>query len=148
MARGQIWQNSRKLLRFMPFFLSLSKPTRSWRKTTEIAENWLRRFRMEGGVKKHLNIAWFPAAGWGVTFFGKGTTGTSSKHLRPFAIQKFLLLHARDLLFRNTPSTAGNSMTSSERPSPEPLLKKEAPPAVLGGREFWKRSGSLKCLEL
>ena len=24
-------------------------------------------------------------------------------------------------------------MTSSERPSPEPLLKKEAPPAVLGG---------------
>ena len=35
--------------------------------------------------------------------------------------------------FRNTLSTAGNSMTSSERPSPEPLLKKEAPPAVLGG---------------
>ena len=34
---------------------------------------------------------------------------------------------------RNTPSTAGNSMTSSERPSPEPLLKKEASPAVLGG---------------
>ena len=30
-------------------------------------------------------------------------------------------------------STAGNSMTSSERPSPEPLPKKEAPPAVLGG---------------
>ena len=26
-------------------------------------------------------------------------------------------------------------MTSSERPSPEPLLKKEASPAVLGGRE-------------
>ena len=37
-------------------------------------------------------------------------------------------------LLRNTPSTAGNSMTSSGRPSPEPLLKKEAPPAVLGGR--------------
>ena len=34
---------------------------------------------------------------------------------------------------RNTPSTAGNSMTGSERPSPEPLLKKEASPAVLGG---------------
>ena len=33
----------------------------------------------------------------------------------------------------NTPSTAGNSMTGSGRPSPEPLLKKEAPPAVLGG---------------
>ena len=31
--------------------------------------------------------------------------------------------------FRNTLSTAGNSMTSSERPSPEPLLKKEAPPS-------------------
>ena len=52
------------------------------------------------------------------------------------------------LIIRNTPSTAGNSMTSSERPSPEPILKKEASPAVLGGREFWKRSGSLKCLEL
>ena len=49
---------------------------------------------------------------------------------------------------RNTPSTAGNSMTSSERPSPEPIVKKEASPAVLGGREFWKRSGSLECLEL
>ena len=30
------------------------KSTRIWRKTIEIAENWLRRFRMEGGVKKHL----------------------------------------------------------------------------------------------
>ena len=50
---------------------------------------------------------------------------------------------------RNTPSTARNSMTGSESPSPEPLLKKEASPAVLGGgREFWKCSGSLKCLEL
>ena len=28
-----------------------------------------------------------------------------------------------------TLSTAGNSMTSSERPSPEPLLKKEGSPA-------------------
>ena len=54
----------------------------------------------------------------------------------------------RTQLFRNAPSTAGNSMTSSERPSPEPILKKEASPAVLGGREFWKRSESLKCLEL
>ena len=49
---------------------------------------------------------------------------------------------------RNAPSTAGNSMTSSERPSPEPLLEKEVSPAVLGGREFWKRSGAFKCLEL
>ena len=49
---------------------------------------------------------------------------------------------------RNASSTAGNSMASSERPSPEPILKKEASPAVLGGREFWKRSGSLKCLEI
>ena len=38
---------------------------------------------------------------------------------------------------RNTLSTAGNSVTSSERPSPEPLLKKEASPGVLSGREFW-----------
>ena len=41
-----------------------------------------------------------------------------------------------------TPSTAGNSMTGSERPSPEPLLKKEASPAVLGGERIletlWK----------
>ena len=28
-------------------------------------------------------------------------------------------------------------MTGSERPSPESLLKKEASPAVQGGREFW-----------
>ena len=31
------------------------KSTRIWRKTIEIAENWLRRFRREGGVEKHLN---------------------------------------------------------------------------------------------
>ena len=49
---------------------------------------------------------------------------------------------------RNTPSTAGNSMTDSERPSPEPLPKKKVSPAVLGGREFWKCSGAFKCLEL
>ena len=36
--------------------------------------------------------------------------------------------------FGNTPSTAGNSMTGSERRPPEPLLEKEASPAVLGGR--------------
>ena len=35
---------------------------------------------------------------------------------------------------RNILSTAGNSMTGSEKPSPEPLLKKETSPAVLGGR--------------
>ena len=32
-------------------------------------------------------------------------------------------------------SAAGNFMTSSERPSPEPFLKKEASQAVLRGRE-------------
>ena len=35
---------------------------------------------------------------------------------------------------RHTLSAAGNSMTSSERRSSEPLLKKEASPAVLRGR--------------
>ena len=35
-----------------------------------------------------------------------------------------------------------------QRPSPEPILTKEAPPAVLGGGDFWKCSESLKCLEL
>ena len=48
----------------------------------------------------------------------------------------------------NTLSTAGNCMTSSEMPSPERLLEKEASPAVLGGRVFWKRSGAFKCLEI
>ena len=50
--------------------------------------------------------------------------------------------------FRNTPSTAGNSMTGSERPSPEPLLKKEASPAVLGGENSGNAlepSNALKC---
>ena len=37
------------------------------------------------------------------------------------------------LLFRNTPSTAGNSMTGSERPSPQPLLKKGGVPSRTGG---------------
>ena len=44
----------------------------------------------------------------------------------------YLFQSVRNLI-RNCPSTAGNSMTGSERPSPEPLLKKEATPAVLGG---------------
>ena len=40
-------------------------------------------------------------------------------------------------------------MAGSETPSPKPLLKKEASPAVRGGGgEFWKCSGSLKCLEV
>ena len=34
---------------------------------------------------------------------------------------------------RNTPSTAGNSMTGFGRPSPEPLLKKEGVPSRTGG---------------
>ena len=34
---------------------------------------------------------------------------------------------------RNTPSTAGNSMTGSERPSPEPILKKRRPQPYWGG---------------
>ena len=38
-------------------------------------------------------------------------------------------------------------MTSSERPSPEPLLKKEASPAVLMGRQSWKCSGGFTRLE-
>ena len=43
--------------------------------------------------------------------------------------------NAQDSFIRNAPSAAGNSMTGSERPSPEPLLKKEASPAVLGRGE-------------
>ena len=59
-----------------------------------------------------------------------------------------LLNWTGSVFLRITLSTAGNSMTSSERPSPEPILEKEASPAVLGGREFLKCSGSHKCLEL
>ena len=47
---------------------------------------------------------------------------------------------------RHALSTTGNSMTSSERPSPEPLLKKETSSAVLRGRELWKCSRSLNTL--
>ena len=47
----------------------------------------------------------------------------------------------------NALSIAGKSMTNSERPSPEPFQKKEASKAVLRGREFWKCSGSLKCVD-
>ena len=47
---------------------------------------------------------------------------------------------------RNAPSSAGNSMTSSERPSPEPLLKKEAQPCwgkrILQMR--WSRPGGTR----
>ena len=38
-------------------------------------------------------------------------------------------------------------MTSSERPSPEPLLKKEASPTVLRGENSWECFGGFKCLE-
>ena len=38
-------------------------------------------------------------------------------------------------IIRYPPSTAGNSMTGSERPSPEPLLKKERPQPYCGGGE-------------
>ena len=42
----------------------------------------------------------------------------------------------------NTRSAAGNSMTSSKRPSPD------SSPAALRGKEFWNCSGSLNCVEL
>ena len=42
------------------------------------------------------------------------------------------------------PSAAGNSMTGSERPSPEPFLKKEASPAVLGGERIPEMLWSLQ----
>ena len=71
-----------------------------------------------------------------------------------FCIARFKLLQLMDLcrkrtvlsFTRDTLSTAENSMTSSERPSPEPLLKKEASPTVLRGREFC--SGGFKRLEV
>ena len=39
-------------------------------------------------------------------------------------------------------------MTSSERPSLEPVLKKDVSAAVLRGRQFWKCSGGFKCREV
>ena len=56
------------------------------------------------------------------------------------------LLRWFSLQVKNALSTAGKSMTSSERLSLEQLLKKEASPAALSGREFQKCSGGFKCL--
>ena len=50
--------------------------------------------------------------------------------------------------FRNTPSTAGNSMTGSERPSPEPLLKKRRSQPYWGGENSGnalEASNALNC---
>ena len=55
----------------------------------------------------------------------------SHRHLSK-SFHRGAVVRVRDAL-----NTAGNSMASSERPSPEPSPKKEASPAVLGGREFW-----------
>ena len=49
---------------------------------------------------------------------------------------------------RDTPSTAGNSMTSSERPSPEPLWKKRRPQPYWGGENSGnalEASNALNC---
>ena len=106
----------------------------------------LRRYRL--GVRT-LHFHWFPITIlkviW-INFQNYRYRYRYRYHLEMFLNRKAIIYWAVSI--RNTPSTAGNSMTGSERPSPEPILKKEAPPAVLGGREFWKRSGSLKCLEL
>ena len=80
-----------------------------------------------------------------------GCTVVLSIIISSFCIEVvYLCVHTTDLFHhtQKTLSTAGNSMTSSARASPEPLLKKEASLAVLRGREFWKGSGSLKCLQL
>ena len=45
------------------------KSTRIWGTTIEIAENELRRFRMEGGVKKHLKMAFSRERGGGGVYF-------------------------------------------------------------------------------
>ena len=76
-----------------------------------------------------------------------GLTSLICKEVRSFQGSLGKTVFVRTPFLRNTPSTAGNSITGSERPSSEPFLKKEASPAVLGGRSFWKGSGSLKCLE-
>ena len=109
--------------------------------------NQLRRVSISELRSQWFESLRFPIA-WGLDFkslgiwAAKGWMSTSSEAGKCFHNSSQALYNSR-----NTPSTAGNSMTGSERPSPEPILKKEASPAVLGGREFWKRSGSLKCLE-
>ena len=70
------------------------------------------------------------------------------KTLHPPTALSTTSMTKQGLHLRNILSTAWNSMTSSERPSPEPLLQKEAFPAVRRGREFWKCTGGLTCLEL
>ena len=57
----------------------------------------------------------------------------------------------RDAEFPQTapnPRFAGNSMTGSEALSGTNSEKRGVPSRTGGGREFWKCSGSLKCLEL
>ena len=60
-----------------------------------------------------------------------------------FGSISYLKLSGRRRAFLgNTPSTAGNSMTGSERPSPEPILKKRGVPSRTGGERIlemlWK----------
>ena len=57
---------------------------------------------------------------------------------------RFGLINSVTTMVRNALSTAGNSMTSSERPSPGPFLKKEASPAVL---PYWGGDNSGTALE-
>ena len=55
-------------------------------------------------------------------------------------------MFSRTKTLRSAPSTAGNSMTGSERPSPEPLLKKRGVPSRTGGERILEMLW--KCLEL
>ena len=85
------------------------------------------------GVKKFLPTT--GAAGKRTFWCGRPRfsvrTSMSRRVIEKLVPKKFALIFWP--LLRNTPSTAGNSMTGSERPSPEPLVKKEASPAKLGG---------------
>ena len=98
----------------------------------EIPGNALRAF--PGSFRNFSGIS----SGKSQPYWGYGPTLLSPKVLMSDLL---LVVHAMRFpdtsvtMLRDTLSTAGNSLTGSERPSPEPLLKKEASPAVLGGGE-------------
>ena len=71
---------------------------------------------------------------------GFGHSAGSTKLGRPHGKNRYLEhpCHQYEYmqLWRNTLSTAGNSMTSSERPSPEPLLKERGVPIRIEGERI------------
>ena len=76
-----------------------------------------------------------------------GRTAVLFRQVVGVGVSKTLLTSESLAHYENSQKYPQYHDNSSERPSPEPLLKKEASPAVLRGRQVWKFSGGFKCLE-